>query len=85
MKIMTDEIIPPYNYLMFQLPEFPPKKLFGSLSPALISERKEKLEKYMKALAKDPVVIQCQSLRAFLETPDVVGADKHKEFDFGRR
>jgi hypothetical protein len=51
----------------------------------LISERKEKLEKYMKALAKDPVVIQCQSLRAFLETPDVVGADKHKEFDFGRR
>jgi len=35
------------------LPEFPPKKFFGSLSPALIKERKEKLEKYMKALVAD--------------------------------
>mmetsp|Transcript_26761 Transcript_26761/g.41868 ORF Transcript_26761/g.41868 Transcript_26761/m.41868 type:complete len:160 (-) Transcript_26761:98-577(-) len=67
------------------LPEFPPKKLFGSLSPALIKERQEKLEKYMKALTKDKEVLKCRALREFLETPDVVGQDKHKEFDFGRR
>ncbi|KAJ1474061.1 hypothetical protein T484DRAFT_3292674 [Baffinella frigidus] len=39
------------------LPEFPPKKFFGSLSPALIKERQEGLEKYMKALAKDNAVL----------------------------
>eukprot|EP00960_Hanusia_phi_P029217 747845-Hanusia_phi.AAC.2 len=39
-----------------QLPEFPPKKYFGSLSPALIKERQEALEKYMKALVKDAEV-----------------------------
>jgi len=70
---------------LLQLPEFPPKKLFGSLSPALIKERQEKLEKYMKALTKDKEVLKCRALREFLETPDVVGQDKHKEFDFGRR
>jgi hypothetical protein len=68
-----------------QLPEFPPKKYFGSLSPALIKERQEGLEKYMKAIVKDSEVLQCRSLREFLETPDIVGKDKHKEFDFGRR
>jgi len=67
------------------LPEFPPKKYFGSLSPALIKERQEGLEKYMKAIVKDHEVLQCRSLREFLETPDIVGKDKHKEFDFGRR
>merc|ERR1719263_2494798 len=49
------------------LPEFPPKKYFGSLSPALIKESE---------------VLQCRSLREFLETPDIVGKDKHKEYDF---
>jgi hypothetical protein len=67
------------------LPEFPPKKFFGSLSPALIKERQEGLEKYMKALAKDPEVIKCRIFREFIETPDIVGKDKHKEYDFGRR
>ena len=67
------------------LPEFPPKKYFGSLSPALIKERQEGLEKYMKSLVKDSEVLQCRSLREFLETPDIVGKDKHKEYDFGRR
>lgn len=68
-----------------QLPEFPPKKYFGSLSPALIKERQEALEKYMKALVADKNVLQCRSLREFIETPDCVSADKHKEYDFGRR
>jgi len=68
-----------------QLPEFPPKKYFGSLSPALIKERQEGLEKYMKHLVKDNKVLQTKGLRTFLETPDIVGKDKHKEYDFGRR
>mmetsp|Transcript_23369 Transcript_23369/g.46913 ORF Transcript_23369/g.46913 Transcript_23369/m.46913 type:complete len:161 (-) Transcript_23369:178-660(-) len=67
------------------LPEFPPKKFFGSLSPALIKERREKLEKYMKSLVSDKEVFKCLPLREFLETPDIVGNDKHKEYDFGRR
>lgn len=67
------------------LPEFPPKKYFGSLSPALIKERQEGLEKYMKNLVKDSTVLKCPHLRKFLETPDIVGQDKHKEYDFGRR
>lgn len=43
------------------------------------------MEKYMKALAKDPEVIKCRIFREFIETPDIVGKDKHKEYDFGRR
>jgi hypothetical protein len=39
-----------------QLPEFPSKKMFGSLSPALIKERQAALEKYMKAIALDETV-----------------------------
>lgn len=70
---------------LLQLPEFPQKKMFGSLSPALIAERKEGLEEYMKALAKDKEVLKCRVLREFIETPDVVGPNQHKEFDFGRR
>lgn len=53
-----------------QLPEFPEKKLFGSLSPALIKERQAGLEKYMKAIALDEHVMQARVLREFLETPD---------------
>ena len=68
-----------------QLPEFPPKKYFGSLSPALIKERQEALEKYMKHLVQDKKVLQCKELRQFLETPDTTNPDKHKEYDFGRR
>mmetsp|Transcript_22263 Transcript_22263/g.56162 ORF Transcript_22263/g.56162 Transcript_22263/m.56162 type:complete len:233 (-) Transcript_22263:130-828(-) len=68
-----------------QLPEFPPKKMFGSLSPSLIVERKESLEQYMKALAKDPEILKCRVLREFIETPDVCSPEQHKEFDFGRR
>jgi hypothetical protein len=68
-----------------QLPEFPPKKMFGSLSPSLIVERKEGLEQYMKALAKDPEILKCRVLREFIETPDVCPPEQHKEFDFGRR
>ena len=68
-----------------QLPEFPPKKYFGSLSPALIKERQEGLEKYMKELVKHAVFYNTRVLREFLETPDIVGKDKHKEYDFGRR
>jgi hypothetical protein len=30
-------------------------------------------------------VIKCRVFREFIETPDIVGKDKHKEFDFGRR
>jgi hypothetical protein len=51
----------------------------------LIKERQEALEKYMKALVADKNVLQCRSLREFIETPDCVSADKHKEYDFGRR
>jgi hypothetical protein len=54
-------------------------------SPALIAERKEGLEEYMKALAKDKEVLKCRAFREFVETPDVVGPNQHKEFDFGRR
>jgi len=68
-----------------QLPEFPPKKYFGSLSPALIKERQEALEKYMKHLVSDKKVLQCKELRQFLETPDTTDPEKHKEYDFGRR
>mmetsp|Transcript_42058 Transcript_42058/g.98033 ORF Transcript_42058/g.98033 Transcript_42058/m.98033 type:complete len:146 (+) Transcript_42058:163-600(+) len=53
-----------------QLPEFPEKKMFGSLSPALIKERQASLEKYMKAIAVDEYVMQARVLREFLETPD---------------
>jgi len=54
-------------------------------SPALIVERKEGLEQYMKALAKDPEILKCRVLREFIETPDVCSPEQHKEFDFGRR
>jgi len=30
-------------------------------------------------------VFKALPVREFLETPDVVGNDKHKEYDFGRR
>ena len=53
-----------------QLPEFPEKKMFGSLSPALVKERQAALEKYMKAIAMDEYVMQARVLREFLETPD---------------
>eukprot|EP00281_Chroomonas_sp_CCMP1168_P020935 CAMPEP_0206229826 /NCGR_PEP_ID=MMETSP0047_2-20121206/9910_1 /ASSEMBLY_ACC=CAM_ASM_000192 /TAXON_ID=195065 /ORGANISM="Chroomonas mesostigmatica_cf, Strain CCMP1168" /LENGTH=144 /DNA_ID=CAMNT_0053653163 /DNA_START=199 /DNA_END=633 /DNA_ORIENTATION=- len=53
-----------------QLPEFPEKKMFGSLSPALIKERTEGLEKYMKAIAIDEVVMKTQLVRDFLEVPE---------------
>jgi len=53
--------------------------------PALIVERKEGLEQYMKALAKDPEILKCRVLREFIETPDVCSPEQHKEFDFGRR
>lgn len=53
-----------------QLPEFPEKKMFGSLSPALVKERQSALEKYMKAIAIDEHVMQARVLREFLETPD---------------
>jgi len=39
----------------------------------------------MKALAKDKEVLKCRAFREFVETPDVVGPNQHKEFDFGRR
>jgi len=39
----------------------------------------------MKALVADREVFKALPVREFLETPDVVGNDKHKEYDFGRR
>ncbi len=69
-----------------QLPEFLPKTFnFGSLSPALIKSRQEGLEKYMRELVKHSVIYNTKVFREFLETPDIVGNDKHKEYDFGRR
>lgn len=50
-----------------QLPEFPEKKLFGSLSPALIKERSVAIEKYLKAIALDEEVMKTQIVRDFLE------------------
>jgi hypothetical protein len=55
-----------YFVSSMQLPEFPSKKMFGSLSPALIKERQAALEKYMKAIAMDETVSRNNVFRTHL-------------------
>jgi hypothetical protein len=60
----TDSLLTIFAISM-QLPEFPSKKMFGSLSPALIKERQAALEKYMKAIAMDETVSRSNLFQIF--------------------
>jgi hypothetical protein len=51
------------------LPEFPEKVYFGSMSPALVRERKEKLEDYFKLLVKERQITREPLVRIFLKLP----------------
>lgn len=52
-----------------RLPEFPDKVYFGSMSPALVKERKSKLEFYFKDLVKDREILREPIVRTFLKLP----------------
>mmetsp|Transcript_42514 Transcript_42514/g.66591 ORF Transcript_42514/g.66591 Transcript_42514/m.66591 type:complete len:296 (-) Transcript_42514:1430-2317(-) len=51
------------------LPEFPPKKLFGKMSPSLVKERAALLENYLKEIARDKDLVQEPLVRMFLKLP----------------
>ena len=56
-----------------ELPSLPPKKIFSSMEPALISRRQSALEVYARALLQRYPLPQCKALAKFVDLPVSLG------------
>eukprot|EP00960_Hanusia_phi_P072495 767800-Hanusia_phi.AAC.3 len=54
--------------VMISVQRLPPKKPFGSLSPALIAMRQKSLDAYLQAILIRPVLVRSDEVRDFIGT-----------------
>lgn len=68
-----------------QLPEFPPRKIFGNLDPTFISQRQKALENYFNNLLRKYTLDQLEPLRKFLKEgrKDLDQSNKEADKDTG--
>ncbi|EKX52098.1 hypothetical protein GUITHDRAFT_102000 [Guillardia theta CCMP2712] len=55
--------------VMISVQRLPPKKPFGSLSPALIAMRQKSLDAYLQAILIRPVLVRSEEVRDFIDMP----------------
>jgi PX domain len=55
-----------------RLPEFPPKKVFGSKNPRFLEQRRSELENYFNALVKIPKLMEHNYTKDLLKPQDLI-------------
>eukprot|EP00286_Rhodomonas_abbreviata_P004833 CAMPEP_0181318072 /NCGR_PEP_ID=MMETSP1101-20121128/16811_1 /TAXON_ID=46948 /ORGANISM="Rhodomonas abbreviata, Strain Caron Lab Isolate" /LENGTH=318 /DNA_ID=CAMNT_0023425517 /DNA_START=225 /DNA_END=1178 /DNA_ORIENTATION=+ len=66
--------------VMISVQRLPPKKPFGSLSPALIAMRQKSLDAYLQGILMRPLLARSEEVRDFIEMPlDVREMDREEQ------
>ena len=66
------EVHKQFKALDSKVPEFPPKKLFGSKNPKFLEQRRNDLEGYFSQIVKIPKLLENPFTKEFLKPKDIV-------------
>ena len=61
------------------VPEFPPKKIFGSMNPKFLQKRRNELEVYFKEIVKLPTLTEMPFVRTLLKPVDSLSSNSYRK------